>query len=447
MGTKNRVIWSDGLFIKPQHLQQQQRYTDYILNGRISTSHPYFYGLNRLEIDQDLLKLGKIGLNYATGTMPDGTFFEVPFQDSTPKPLDIKISTDAAAREIYLALPISSDVISEIDIAQETATDMTRYKNSPTSIRDLHTKGGEIALIGLAQLAPRLMQGSEDLSAYTAIPICRIKDVMADGAIQLDETFIPTITSVQVSPFLNKFLDEISGLILERAKQLAARIGSPSQQGIADVAEFLMLQLLNRHQPCFIHLAKRKALHPEMFYYQLVQTCSELMTFTADSRLSAVFAPYDHDNLTTTFYDLIMMTRHALSTVLTPKAVSIPINEQAAGLYTAVINDQQLLDDAEFVLAVKSSMPQEQLRKLFVQQTKITSPDKIRELVSVQVAGVPISPLSTAPRQLPFHAGYTYFTLDSQTIEWKEIQKSKTLSFHVSGSFPNLDMQLWAIRG
>lgn len=35
MPTKNRVIWREGLFIKPQHFQQQQRHNDYQLHRRV----------------------------------------------------------------------------------------------------------------------------------------------------------------------------------------------------------------------------------------------------------------------------------------------------------------------------------------------------------------------------------------------------------------------------
>ena len=37
MSTKNKVIWHEGLFIKPQHFQQQQRYQDYIIETLIKT--------------------------------------------------------------------------------------------------------------------------------------------------------------------------------------------------------------------------------------------------------------------------------------------------------------------------------------------------------------------------------------------------------------------------
>ena len=34
MSVHNRVVWSDGLFIKPQHFQQQQRYLEHQINER-----------------------------------------------------------------------------------------------------------------------------------------------------------------------------------------------------------------------------------------------------------------------------------------------------------------------------------------------------------------------------------------------------------------------------
>lgn len=99
-------------------------------------------------------------------------------------------------------------------------------------------------------------------------------------------------------------MDEVEGTLVERAQLLAKRIGSPGQQGIADVAEFMMLQVFNRTQPLFTHLAHQAILHPEAFYHQLVQTCGELRTFTDESRLAGTFPVYNHDNLTDSFQPL-----------------------------------------------------------------------------------------------------------------------------------------------
>ena len=69
----NKVVWGEGLFLQPQHLQQQERYLEWLIRGSTSALTPFSYGFTRLEIDADLLTLGKFALRSASGLMPDGT--------------------------------------------------------------------------------------------------------------------------------------------------------------------------------------------------------------------------------------------------------------------------------------------------------------------------------------------------------------------------------------
>lgn len=52
---KNKVIWQEGLFVQPQHFQQQQRYNDYILRNRLNAQSDFFWGFTRLSLNIDLL--------------------------------------------------------------------------------------------------------------------------------------------------------------------------------------------------------------------------------------------------------------------------------------------------------------------------------------------------------------------------------------------------------
>lgn len=72
---------------------------------------------------------------------------------------------------------------------------------------------------------------------------------------------------------------------------------------------------------------------------------------------------------------------------------------------------------------------------------------KIRNMVSVQIPGIPLRALMVAPRQLPYHSGFSYFELDKSGQAWTEMAAAGAVALHVSGSFPDLNMQLWAIRG
>lgn len=446
MATRNRVIWGEGTFVRPQHFQQQQRHLDYLLSNQILSQAGYNYGIQSLEIDQELLNLGRISIISVKGYLPDGTYFDVPSQDAYPNVLEIKANDNIEGQCIYLALPTLTNTINEIQSEYQKNNHIVRYKEVHENIRDLHTPNGDSAVLFLAQLAPRLMLSREDKSAYTYIPIARIKERLETGRIVLDEKFIPTCMTIGASSVLKDFIAEMENTLEQRAETLASRIGSPGQRGVAEVSEFLMLQLLNRKLPLYRHLKIHSHLHPENFYRELIQLLGELMVFTDASRLVRAFIPYDHLNLTDSFQKLCSEIRIALSTVLTPKAVSIQLSLEHHGIRIASINDQNLLDHAVFILAVSARIPADTLIRQFVHQTKVSSQNRIQQLVSVQLPGVALIPLGAAPRQLPYHAGYTYFQLDTTSEEWNEIRHHHSIAFHISGNFPDLDIHLWAVR-
>jgi hypothetical protein len=74
---QNKVIWSEGLFIRPQHFQQNDRYYTNELRTSTYQARPNNWGFFNLKIDEHLLSTGKIILESASGIMPDGTLFDI----------------------------------------------------------------------------------------------------------------------------------------------------------------------------------------------------------------------------------------------------------------------------------------------------------------------------------------------------------------------------------
>ena len=440
--TRNKVMWQEGMLMRPHHFQQQQRYNDYLNSQRFRAMHDLSWGFTELSLNSELLAQGKIMIDSASGILPDGTVFSIPDQDALPDPLHPESLLDEESRIVYLALPVASDVRNEISGGQRTG----RYRLHCADVRDLHTEGGDARTLTLGQLTPRIMSGAEDLSAYITLPLCRISDRHADGSLTLDKNFIPSCQNFYASERLREFLIKVQGDIVNRTSDLAARIGSPAQSGIADVAEFMMLQLLNRNQTRFTHRAHRPQLHPEEFYLDLAGLLGELMTFTESSRLPCSLDVYDQRDLTKTFKTLLPEVERALRTVLSPRAISLPLHLRD-GIWQADIHDATLLQSASFVLAVAAKMETMPLQRQFVQQSKISSPEKIRNMVSIQIPGIPLRTLAVAPRQLPYHSGYSYFELDRSGTAWTDVVTAGAIALHVSGTFPDLNMQLWAIRG
>ncbi len=65
-------------------------------------------GFTELTLNNELLAQGKIMIDSASGTLPDGTVFLSP-EDALPDPLHPQ-HFPTRSRNIYLALPVASDV-------------------------------------------------------------------------------------------------------------------------------------------------------------------------------------------------------------------------------------------------------------------------------------------------------------------------------------------------
>jgi len=443
MSTRNRVIWSEGLFIKPQHFQQQQRHSEHQIQQQVGAVSEYLYGLMTLEINNEHLNFGRISLVKSSGKTPDGTLFDFPLVDDLPTPLDV-VDASFANQLVYLAVALKEDSIKEITWQDELGH--LRYKSSAQSARDVHSREGDDVQLDVAKVNMRLMFEHEDRSAYSTLPIAKILEKRPDGSVVLDPNYIPCSMCVAVTPYLHRSVGEMGGLMRERAKNISQRLGAPGQSGVAEVTEFMLLQLLNRVHQVFNHLSRLSILHPERLYQILLEVASELITYTEDNRLPPQFPAYNHDYPQVCFNALIHSLQQSLSTVLEPRAIAIPLEKRKFGLMGAAIGDRTLLDSADFIIAVRADLPLDTLRKQFVQQTKVASVEKIRDLISLQVPGVPLISLPVAPRQLPYHASFTYFQLDRTSANWAMLLESNGFAFHVAGDIPGLELQFWAIR-
>ena len=126
--------------------------------------------------------------------------------------------------------------------------------------------------------------------------------------------------------------------------------------------------------------------------------------------------------------------------------MSLELTERKYGIHVAPISDHSIIGKATIVLAVKADVPGNQLRTAFPAQVKIAPVERIREFISAQLPGIGLQALPVAPRQIPYHAGFTYFELDRASDLWKMMQSSGGFAIHLGGNFPGLTMELWTIR-
>jgi type VI secretion system protein ImpJ len=443
MSEKNRVVWSEGLFLRPQHFQQQERYLEAFIEGRASPLRQYSWGVVELEIERDLLAIGKLGLRRARGIFPDGTPFSMPDNDSLPAPLEI--DTQLRDQVIHLAIPLRKSGAT-LTTRGNGGQEVTRYRSRDFETRDITVDSTAAADLEVAGLNARLMPQSEPAEDFAQIPVAHLVECRADKQVVLDDRFIPTAIACRAAPRLATFLTELQGMLHQRGEELAARAVATGRGGAAEVADFLMLQSINRYEPVVFHLAASAGCHPEELYRLLIEIVGDLSTLTATSRRPPQFPGYRHEDLRASFEPVIRAARECLSTVLSQGAIPIPISQKKFGISVGMITDRTLLDTAAFVLAARADMPTEEFRRRLPQQLKIGPVEKIRDLVMLSLPGIPIEAMAVAPRQIPYHAGFTYFELDRAAELWPALKTSGGIAMHQSGDFAGLALELWAIR-
>ncbi|WP_404365755.1 type VI secretion system baseplate subunit TssK [Marinobacter sp.] len=434
-----KVAWSEGMLLRPQHFQQQDRFLYHIARLRHARLAPHGYGVTDFALDDQALALGQVCLVRASGLFPDGMPFSFDQKDS----LALEVPPDARDELIYLALPMEKQA--GINIAAADGGQVARFVLRNVPMLDDSLDDGDEESLGLAYLSPCLRLGREDMAGYVALPVARIIEVINEKEIRLDRTFIAPCLDVSRVPPLASLLSEALAMVKQRAGALSVRMQKGAEQSTT-LFDVLMLQSLNRWQPVLAHFKSSARVHPERFYEALVGLIGELATFTRAEKRPPDLPGYRHEKLTETFGDLAAVLSQSLSTVLEQTAVALKLEEAQFGIRVAPMSDKSLLESSQLVLAVHADLTTEDIRRRLPAQIKLGPVEHIRDLVNNHLPGISISALPVAPRQIPYHAGYHYFLLDSQSDRWQQLKQSGGLALHVSGNYPGLAIELWAIR-
>ena len=444
MSSRNRVVWSEGLFLRPQHFQQQARYLERYVEGRARELRAHSWGFTELEIERDLLAIGKLGLRRAAGVFPDGTPFCMPDDDPLPPPLEL--TAQVRDQRVFVALALRKEGAREADRRDQVEA-LVRFHAQDFEARDITSESSAAATLEVAALRTRLLLAAEPREDFACIPLAHIQECRPDRLVVLDERFIPTVLNTHQSARLATFMTELEGLLHQRGDALAVRAVASGRGGAAEIADFLMLQAVNRYEPVVSHLVANRFAHPEDFYRLCLEIAGDLATLTSNTRRPAKVATYQHEDLRATYDPVVAALRAALSVVLEQNAVPIPLEKKRFNIFVGVVNDKTLFDTAAFVLAARADVPAENIRRNFPPQVTIATVENVAKLVNDHLPGVPLQPLAVVPRQIPFHAGFVYFELERNDQRFRELKPGGGVAIHVPDSFPGLAMELWALRG
>lgn len=443
MTWENKPVWSEGMFLRPQHFQQFERFSGAQLDARVGPLVAHGNGIADLRIDDGLLKTGKLALTRAVGVFPDGTPFRVP--DEAPAPLPMEVLRDMRDAVVYLCTPLARAGTADVAL-DASARAETRFLAEEFEAADIVYGAASRAAINVGRLQLSLRHEGESLEGYATLPLARVIERKADDSVTLDKGFVPCVMNATASPVLGAFLSELEGMLHQRGEAISGRLGTPGTKGVADVTDVMMLMVINRAEAMMKHMAALPVLHPADLYAMLCGLSAELSTFTAADNRPNFMPLYAHRDQRACFDAVMNELRRALSQVFEQTAVAIPLEARAFGISVGQISDRSLFSNASFVLAARGAVDTEALRANLPRRAKIGSVEHIRDLVMRQLPGADIYPLPAEPRQIPFRANSVYFSINIRHEQWQTVKTSGAVALHVAGDIPGLELELWAIR-
>lgn len=438
-----RPVWSEGLFLRPQHFQIAERGHASALHARFDGAQAYPWGIIELVLSEDLAQGGKIGVERLVAVLPDGEIVQVPGDAPPPPPFDV--DSQVRGDIVYLTLP--ADQSGAVAFAYASAADagIARYHVVGREHIDATdpARASDTIEVGRANLQFGIEDA--DLTGRTKIGLARIREVQGRRVVW-DDAYIPPVLDIRASQALAGFLTDIIGRLDSRQDELSLRAVEGAEGGTETFAAYLLLQLLNRWQPELRHLSRLDRVHPERLFTAFVSFAGELATFTRADRRPTAFPDYDHENLEMSFKPVIEALRAGLSTEFSRSAVQLELKQLQPGAYASTITDRTLYDQGRFYLAVSTRKPAEQVRRSMPSVVKIGSVAKMQQLVQSALPGVPLTPIPAPPSQIRVMPNYIYFELDRSSADWKDFATAPALGLHIAGDWPDLDLELWCVR-
>ena len=458
MKPPQRVVWSEGMLVSPQHLQQQDIYHERLLDERIAALAPYRWGVVAAEIDAGALGTDQLRVTKFVGILPDGLFlgFEGGDPECPPaRPVGANFPPTQPACDVYLGVPKEREGVPSVS-AEENATGpgrstksaRARFRAISRTVSDLTGNAADLSM-AFAHRNTVILFGGESREDFETV---KIAEVVRDGrgALIINETYIPPTPRIDASPFLMGRVRHILALLVTKQRQLAGdrrqRDGASIEFAAGDVTRFLQLSTVNTAIPLLTYAASNGEISPNQLYLLLVQVAGQLATFGSDVDPSKL-PLFQYTDLRATFEELFARVINLLRTTVREAYMTVSM-EVVDGIHLGKLDDDRLVVAPQYVLAVRSEIPEAQLAQRLPGLCKISARTQLPQVIrAAATPGVPIQVTHRPPSEIPVKSGVTYFTLSLQNEFWKQILEERLVSIYLPPPFgpQHVKLELLAI--
>jgi type VI secretion system protein ImpJ len=442
MKTLTPVSWTEGMFLKPHHLQQADLYQDARLAYHLRALNAFHWGVFRLRVDLDALENMLFRVLACEAVLPDGLVLRAPedavveersFQDEFPPA--------ASTLDVYLTVrALGGDGAGAERFARETE-----------ARQDLLMRDNEAmveVLVPRAQVLFATGPADERLTGLHALKVARVRRTGRTAPrFELLPHYVPPAISLHATPTLLRMVNDV----LERLCAASRTFGQFRRErgpeaigyGVGDFEQLLARQMLNQYIPALQHGLLNESLHPFVAYGWLAELHGALTSYFPDEDASR-FPPYDHTDLGGCFGTLAEQIRRLLERLLPVHYVELPLARQDFQFSTP-LEETLFARTSVWVLALRGGLGEDVLRKRIETTAKVTSVADMPKLINFADRGVPLRFVPQPPAEIPRYAGWSYFLVDTADSRWRRCKDDATFAFHLVEAEPDVEGRLFAV--
>lgn len=465
-----QVLWTQGLFMQPQHFQTADLSFDARLRSYRRTAEPWPWGFYDLKLSIPALQNNQIAIFNLHAVFQDGSEVAVP-GNAAVKARSFADAWTQADRPFmtYLGLrrhnPAGGNVTS-YEEGEEPRRDkgdhaFTRHVSaySPQPVPDSHGEG-PAEIVRTLEYSLNIFWESEigDFPDCDFLPLARLMRV-GDG-VSLDAAFVPPALDLKAFPPLRQVVVDVRDQLLGRAARLEEYKPAEGrlEQWSGDARAFSMLLtllLLNRNIPSLDFVANTDNMRPWAAYLAIRQLAAELTGLVAginamgeSERGEKLLPAYNHADPAPCFQKAGNLVSSLLSRLASGPEHLIRMERSDTGILEATPPEAFFSPEFRHYLMVRSGVKPEQIRVEVARFGKLCSLASLSNIVNQALPGIPLRPLDHPPTGLPRRSDTSYFEISAASPLWHELHSldNQTMAFLWDGGGEDMVVHLAAMR-